>query len=45
MNGPYFANDIIERIFIDENYCIMSQITFIPKDPVGNKSALFKVIA
>ena len=38
-NGQHSAGDILKLIFLDENYCILIQISlkFVPNDPINNK--------
>ena len=45
-NGRHFA-DILKRIFMNENFYILIQISlkFVPKGPIDNKSALVQVMA
>ena len=46
-NGRYFATDIFKRIFLNENFRILIQISlnFVPKGILDNNSALFQVMA
>ena len=46
-NGHHFTGNIFKCIFIDENLCILIQISpkFVPKDPIDTKSALVEVMA
>ena len=46
-NGRYFADDIFNSIFRNENLCILTRISlkFVPRDPIDNKSALVQVTA
>ena len=41
------AGDLFKCIFLNENVRISNQISlkFVPKDPIGNKSALVQVVA
>ena len=46
-NGQHYVYNIFKHVFMNENYCIMIQISlkFVPKRPIDNKSALIKVMA
>ena len=46
-NGRPFADDILTWIFLNEKFRILIQISlkFVPKDPIGNKSAMVQVMA
>ena len=35
-NDQCFADDIFKFIFLNENYCILFQISFVPRDPINN---------
>ena len=41
-NGHHFASDIFRCIFVNEKFCILTQISlkFVPKGPIDNKQAL-----
>ena len=41
------ADDIIKRIFLNENVSILIEVSleFVPKGPIDNKSALVQVMA
>ena len=42
--GWHFA-DISRCIFLNENFCVLVSLKFIPKGSIGNKSSLFQVMA
>ena len=46
-NGRYFADDIFECIFLNENVWIPIKIPvkFVPKGPINNIPALFQIMA
>ena len=46
-NGNHFADDTFKRIYFNENVWIFIQIPlkFVPKGPINNISALFKIMA
>ena len=46
-NGRHFADDIFKCIFLNENLCILIQISlkFVSKGPIDNKWALVQVMA
>ena len=46
-NGRHFASDIFKRIFLNEDFGISIWISlkFVPKGPIGSKSALIPVMA
>ena len=46
-NGRHFAEDLFKLIFVNKNCCISNQIslTFVPKLPFDNKSALVQAMA
>ena len=46
-NGWHFAEDILERIFLNENDCILNEISLIclSKSAVGSKSVLVQLMA
>ena len=41
-NGRHFPDDIFRRIFVNEKFCILIEISlkFVPKGPIDNKPAL-----
>ena len=41
----YFADDIFKCIFLDENYCILIQISLkcVPNDLIDDKTALVQI--
>ena len=45
--GQHFADSIFKCIFLNENFCVLIQISlaFVPKDPIDYKSALVQVLA
>ena len=43
-NGQHFSNDIFNCIFLNENVW-MKWLKFVPKGPIDNNTALFKIIA
>ena len=46
-NDRHFADDIYQRIFLNENVRLSIQLSlkFLPKGPINNKSALVQVMA
>ena len=46
-NGYHFADDNLRCIFVNENVCILIQISlkFVPWCPIDNKSVLVQVMA
>ena len=46
-NGCQFADNIFKCIYVNENFCILLQISlmFLPKGLINNKSALVQVMA
>ena len=46
-NGQYFADDIFEHIFLQENLYSLFQISlkFVPQAPINSKSSLVQVMA
>ena len=46
-NGRYFPDGILKCMFVNENFCIFFNIrvTFVPRDPIHNMSALAKIMA
>ena len=46
-NGRHFADDILERIFLNENVWISIKISLnlVPKGPINNISALVQIMA
>ena len=46
-NGRYFSEDIFKCIFMNENFCILIQIslTFVPNGLIDNSRALVQLLA
>ena len=46
-NGRHFADDMFECIFLNENVCILIEISlkFVPKGSINNNPALFQIMA
>ena len=46
-NGCHFVENIFKHIFINENFCILIQISLklVPKGPIDNKTALVQEMA
>ena len=46
-NGRLFADDIFRCIFVNENFCILINISlkFVPKGPIDNNPALVQIMA
>ena len=46
-NGCHFADDIFKLILLNENHCVLIQISlkFVPKDPIKNIPALVQIMA
>ena len=46
-NGRHFADDVFKYIFVNEKFCIVSQISleFVPCGPIVKNSALVQVMA
>ena len=46
-NGRHFTENILKRIFMNKNLCILIQISlkFVPKGPIDNKATLVQVMA
>ena len=46
-NGRHFADDTFNRIFVDENFSILIEISlnFVPKGPINNIPTLVQIMA
>ena len=46
-NGRLFADDIFKRIFVNEKFCILIEISikFVPKGQIDNNTALVQIMA
>ena len=46
-NGRHFTNDILRCIFVNENFCILLEISlkFVPKVSIDNNPALVQIMA